>query len=135
VVVFWGVVMGGIAIVMLLAGGDGDEAGEALSGIQSITIIMAAPFALVMVLLCVALSRDLRHDPLMQRAERSQEAVGQAVEYGTRAYGEDFRLSVKRASAAAGTGAEGPGPTTDGAATTGARPTGSSAAGSDRDRP
>jgi choline/carnitine/betaine transport len=133
VVVFWGVVMGGIAIVMLLAGGDGDEAGEALSGIQSITIIMAAPFALVMVLLCVALSRDLRHDPLMQRHVRSQEAVGQAVEYGTRAYGGDFRLSVKRASAAAGTGAPGPAPEEVG--TPEPRPTGSSATGPGRERP
>jgi choline/carnitine/betaine transport len=136
VVVFWGVVMGGIAIVMLLVGGDGDEAGEALSGIQSITIIMAAPFALVMVLLCVALSRDLRHDPLMQRAARSQEAVGQAVEYGTRAFGGDFRLSVKRATeaaAAARGGVRTPEPTTDGTGSPG--PAGSSATEPGRERP
>ncbi|CAA9448266.1 MAG: Glycine betaine transporter OpuD [uncultured Pseudonocardia sp.] len=136
VVVFWGVVMGGIAIVMLLAGGDGDEAGEALSGIQSITIIMAAPFALVMVLLCIALSRDLRHDPLMQRAARSQEAVGQAVEYGTRAYGGNFRLSVKRATeaaAAARGGVRAQEPTTDGAESPG--PPGSSATEPGRERP
>ena len=136
VVVFWGVVMGGIAIVMLLAGGDGDEAGEALSGIQSITIIMAAPFALVMVLLCIALSRDLRHDPLMQRAARSQEAVGQAVEYGTRAYGGNFRLSVKRATeaaAAARGGVRAQEPTTDGAESPG--PAGSSATEPGRERP
>jgi choline/carnitine/betaine transport len=141
VVVFWGVVMGGIAIVMLLAGGDGDEAGEALSGIQSITIIMAAPFALVMVLLCVALSRDLRHDPLMQRARRSQEAVGQAVEYGTRTYGGDFRLSVKRATEAAAAARRGgaervdPEPTTGGDAPAGPRPTGSGAAEPDPEDP
>jgi choline/carnitine/betaine transport len=134
VVVFWGVVMGGIAIVMLLAGGDGDEAGEALSGIQSITIIMAAPFALVMVLLCVALSRDLRRDPLMQRAARSQEAVGQAVEYGTRAYGGDFRLSVK--PGAAGSGPVEPAPTTNGAPTAPeAGRAGSSAAEPRREQP
>ena len=61
VVIFWGVVMGAIAIIMLLvAPGD-----EALTGIQNITIIMAAPFALVMVLLCVALAKDLRNDPLV----------------------------------------------------------------------
>jgi choline/carnitine/betaine transport len=95
VVVFWGVVMGGIAIIMLLVGGEGDEAGSALSGIQNITIIMAAPFALVMVLLCVALAKDLRHDPLMRREVRSREAVVQAVEYGTRNYGDDYYLSVK----------------------------------------
>jgi choline/carnitine/betaine transport len=96
VVVFWGVLMGGIAIVMLLVGGEGEEAGSALTGIQNITIIMAAPFALVMVLLCVALARDLRHDPLMRRERRSREAVEQAVEYGTERYGDDYFLSVKR---------------------------------------
>ena len=47
VVVFWGSVMGAIAAIMLLVGGG---QGDALSGIQNITIIMAAPFTLVMVL-------------------------------------------------------------------------------------
>jgi choline-glycine betaine transporter len=92
VVIFWGVVMGGIAIIMLLVGEDG----EALTGIQNITIIMAAPFALVMVLLCVALTKDLRNDPLMRRDVRSQEAVVQAVEYGQKNYGDGFHLSVKK---------------------------------------
>ncbi|MBW0090419.1 BCCT family transporter [Pseudonocardia sp. KRD-184] len=92
VVIFWGVVMGAIAIIMLLV----SPGSEALTGIQNITIIMAAPFALVMVALCVALTKDLRHDPLMRRDVRSQEAVEQAVEYGTRTYGDDFHLSVKQ---------------------------------------
>ena len=42
VVVFWGAVMGAIAAIMLIVGGG---EGDALSGIQNITIIMAAPFA------------------------------------------------------------------------------------------
>ena len=46
VVVFWGAVMGAIAAIMLLVGGG---EGDALSGIQNITIIMAAPFVVVMV--------------------------------------------------------------------------------------
>ncbi|GAA3227018.1 BCCT family transporter [Pseudonocardia petroleophila] len=92
VVIFWGIVMGGIAIIMLLVS-PGDEA---LQGIQNITIIMAAPFAIVMVALCVALTKDLRDDPLMRRDVRSQEAVEQAVVYGTRNYGDDFHLSVKK---------------------------------------
>ncbi|WP_214369867.1 BCCT family transporter [Pseudonocardia sp. H11422] len=90
VVVFWGVVMGGIAIVMLLVGGD-----TALNGIQNLTIITAAPFAVVMVLLCVALTRDLRHDPLMRREYRQVQAVEQAIDYGTQNYGDDFFLNVK----------------------------------------
>jgi choline/carnitine/betaine transport len=92
VVVFWGLVMGAIAAIMLVIGAGQDEA---LSGIQNITIIMAAPFALVMVLLCVALAKDLHDDPLMRRVRRSEQAVGQAVEYGTRTYGDKFFVSVK----------------------------------------
>jgi choline-glycine betaine transporter len=91
VVVFWGVVMGAIAIIMLLVGREG----EALTGIQDITIIMAAPFAVVMVVLCTALAKDLRNDPLMRRDDRSAQAVEQAVEYGTQNYGDEFYLPVK----------------------------------------
>jgi choline-glycine betaine transporter len=84
-------VMGAIAIIMLLVGDEG----EALTGIQNITIIMAAPFAVVMVVLCVALAKDLRHDPLMLRDRRSVVAVEQAVDYGTKNYGDGFVVSVK----------------------------------------
>ena len=56
---------------------------------------MAAPFALVMVLLCVALTRDLRNDPLVRRDTRTAEAIEQAVDYGTQAYGDRFFLNVK----------------------------------------
>jgi choline/carnitine/betaine transport len=91
VVVFWGVVIGAIATVMLLVGQDG----EALTGIQNITIIMAAPFAVVMVALCVALAKDLRSDPLVRRDDRSEAAVSAAVDYGTRTYGGNFFLPVK----------------------------------------
>ncbi|MBW0114640.1 BCCT family transporter [Pseudonocardia abyssalis] len=92
VVIFWGIVMGGIAIIMLIV----SPGNEALQGIQNITIIMAAPFAIVMVALCVALTKDLRNDPLMRRDVRSQEAVEQAVDYGTQNYGDAFHLSVKK---------------------------------------
>ena len=91
VVIFWGIVMAAIAIIMLLVA----PGSEALTGIQNITIIMAAPFALVMVLLCVALSKDLRNDPLVQRDMRSMAAVEQAVDYGTQAYGDQFFFNVK----------------------------------------
>jgi choline-glycine betaine transporter len=84
-------VMGAIAIIMLLVGDEG----EALTGIQNITIIMAAPFAVVMVVLCVALAKDLRNDPLMLRDRRSAAAVEQAIEYGTKNYGDEFVVAVK----------------------------------------
>jgi choline/carnitine/betaine transport len=90
VVVFWGTVMGAIAIIMLLVGGD-----EALGGIQNITIIMAAPFALVMIALCVALAKDLRSDPITRRDDRAVAAVEQAVDYGTTRHDGNFVINVK----------------------------------------
>jgi choline/carnitine/betaine transport len=48
-VIFWGLLTGAVAAVMLLAGGD--EPSEALSGLQRITIVAALPFVLVMLLL------------------------------------------------------------------------------------
>ncbi|MEJ2852508.1 MULTISPECIES: BCCT family transporter [unclassified Saccharothrix] len=64
VVVFWGVLTGAMAAVMLLVGGS-----NALTGLQNLTIIAALPFAAVMVGLCVSLARDLRSDPLFVREE------------------------------------------------------------------
>src|SRR4051812_7183752 len=105
IVVFWGVVMGAIAAIMLIIGaGDGD----ALTGIQNITIIMAAPFAVVMIVLCVALAKDLHDDPLMRRDRRSAAAVEQAVEYGTTQYGDHFVVSVKQHPNGGLTAAAGP---------------------------
>jgi choline-glycine betaine transporter len=86
------VVMGAIAAIMLVIGAG---SGDALTGIQNITIIMAAPFAVVMVVLCVALAKDLHDDPMMRRDRRSTEAVEQAVEYGIDRYGDHFIVSVK----------------------------------------
>jgi len=86
VVVFWGALMGAIAAIMLLVGGG---KGDALSGIQNITIIMAAPFVVVMILMCVALTKDLRNDPLVRRDQRCTVAIEQAVEFGTTNYGDD----------------------------------------------
>jgi choline/carnitine/betaine transport len=75
VVVFWGVLMGAVAIVMLLVG---DDDGDALSGLQNLTIIVAAPFALIMVGLCWALWRDLRTDPLMVKEDEMLKALREA---------------------------------------------------------
>jgi choline/carnitine/betaine transport len=92
VVIFWGVVMGAIAAIMLTIGAGQDEA---LNGIQNITIISAAPFAIVMVALCIALAKDLHDDPLMRRDRRAVAAVEQAVEHGTKTYGDEFVVAVK----------------------------------------
>jgi choline/carnitine/betaine transport len=104
-VVFWGVVTGAVAAVMLLIGGD-----EALTGLQNLTIIAALPFALVMVGLAVSLAKDVRSDPLVLRRTYATEAVEQAVVDGITRHGDDFVLVVEAA-----------GPT-DERGTTGSRP-------------
>jgi choline/carnitine/betaine transport len=91
IVVFWGVVMGAVAAIMLLVGDD------ALTGLQNLTIIAALPFALVMVGLAVALAKDLRSDPMMLRRAFATEAVEQAVVEGITRHGDDFALVVQQA--------------------------------------
>ncbi|MGW1345577.1 BCCT family transporter [Kribbella sp. NPDC002412] len=91
VVIFWGVLTGAVAAVMLLVGGGGSEA---LQGLQNLTIVAALPFALVMVGLAVALAKDLRTDPLMLRHAIGSEAVEAAVIEGVSNHGDDFTLVV-----------------------------------------
>nr|WP_206053931.1 BCCT family transporter [Nocardioides iriomotensis] len=91
-VIFWGVVTGAVAAVMLLVGGD-----DALTGLQNITIVAALPFAVVMVGLAWALVKDLRDDPLMVRRRYAEAAVEKAVVYGATEHGDDFELSVRKA--------------------------------------
>ncbi|MCX5150499.1 BCCT family transporter [Streptomyces sp. NBC_00320] len=54
-VVTWGVLMAAVAAVLLVAGG--------LKSLQTATILVALPFAIVMLLLCWALVKELREDP------------------------------------------------------------------------
>jgi choline/carnitine/betaine transport len=97
-VVFWGVVTGAVAAIMLLIGsGEADV----LTGLQNLTILAAAPFVIVMAFMCVALMRDLRRDPLIVRGEMASEAVELAVVEGHKQYEGDFEIRI------------GPGPGTD----------------------
>ncbi|MFD5428859.1 BCCT family transporter [Streptomyces sp. NPDC127084] len=91
VVIFWGLLTGAVAAVMLLVGGG---QGDALAGLQNLTILAAAPFALVMIGMCFALMRDLRHDPLIVRGERGEEVVGVAVIEGHEKYAGDFAIRI-----------------------------------------
>ncbi|SDD17396.1 BCCT family transporter [Glycomyces harbinensis] len=54
-VVFWGATIGAVAAVLLLSGG--------LEGLKNATIIVALPFVVVMLALCVALMKELTVDP------------------------------------------------------------------------
>ena len=90
-VIFWGVAMGAVALVMLLVGGE-----DALTGLQTITIIAALPFVLVMIGLAVALVKDLRSDPMIVRRRYASEAVDSAVVHGVKEHGDDFMISVEK---------------------------------------
>lgn len=91
VVIFWGMVTGAVAAIMLLIG-DGSD--DALTGLRNLTILVAAPFTLVMIGMCVALMRDLRHDPLIVRGEHGTEAVEKAVIAGHEQYDGDFEIRI-----------------------------------------
>ncbi|QSR31404.1 choline transporter [Nocardioides sp. S5] len=91
-VIFWGVATGAVAAVMLLVGGA-----DALSGLQTITVIAALPFVLIMIGLAVALVKDLAQDPMVVRRQYAIEAVEAAVITGVTEHGDDFVLSVEKA--------------------------------------
>ena len=83
--------MGAVAAVMLLVGGE-----DALTGLQTITIIAALPFVLVMIGMAVALVKDLRNDPMVVRRQYAAEAVDTAVISGVTQHGDDFIISVEK---------------------------------------
>lgn len=76
---------------MLLVGGA-----DALSGLQTITIIAALPFVVVMIALCVSLVKDLRTDPMIVRAKYASKAVEQAVVHGVSEHGDNFVIRVSK---------------------------------------
>ncbi len=101
VVAFWGVVMAGIAVVMLLMGNA-----SALAGLQSLVIVTAVPFAAVMILIIFAWFRELRSDPYILRARYAELAVRNAVLEGVDKYGDDFGIQVVETKPGCGAGAE-----------------------------
>ncbi|ASU77039.1 BCCT family transporter [Actinopolyspora erythraea] len=91
IVIFWGAATGAVAAVMLVIGHGGDTA---LSGIQNLTFIGALPFTVVMVVMCVALVKDLRADPLTLRADKGTEVLERAVLKGHRRHDGNFELEI-----------------------------------------
>ncbi|GAA4943703.1 BCCT family transporter [Streptomonospora halophila] len=89
VVIFWGAATGAVAAIMLIAGGK-----DALSGIENLTFLGALPFALVMVLLCVSLMKDLRSDPMMLLDNKRVEVVEAAVQQGVDEHEGEFRFDI-----------------------------------------
>lgn len=96
---FWVILMAGIAIVMILMGGP-----TSLSALQNLITITALPFAIIIILMCVAVIRELRHDPMMIREHYEQVAVSQAVRQGIEEHGDNFELSIDAVPADSGRG-------------------------------
>lgn len=91
ITVFWALCMAGIAVVMLLTGGD-----TALTGLQNLITITALPFTVVLVLMAVALQRELANDPFAIRDRYQRAAVEKATVRGLVQYGDDFAFTVER---------------------------------------
>ncbi|WP_196880540.1 BCCT family transporter [Arthrobacter sp. CAN_A214] len=71
--ILWGTLTGAVAAVLLSVG--------SLGALQTVTIIAAAPFVLIMIGLCIALMIDLARDPAVagtrsRKASRRDEPVG-----------------------------------------------------------
>ncbi|GAA2821451.1 BCCT family transporter [Saccharopolyspora taberi] len=94
VVIFWGAATGAVAAIMLVIGGGKETA---LEGIQNLTFIAALPFTVVMVLMCVALLKDLRSDHITVRGEKGVEVLEQAVIIGNEEHDGDFQLEISPA--------------------------------------
>ncbi|WP_025274478.1 BCCT family transporter [Haloglycomyces albus] len=67
-VVFWGFTIGALAAVLLLSGG--------LNGLKNATIVVALPFVVVMLFMCVALLKELRTDPGAHPLRRQLRSLG-----------------------------------------------------------
>lgn len=66
--VFWTLVAGAASVALLLAGGA-----ESLTTIQTVAILTALPFSVVILLMCASLTKTLRHEhQLIVRGQRRQ---------------------------------------------------------------
>lgn len=91
-VIFWGALTGAVAAIMLVIGGG---EGDALSGLQNLTIVVSVPFVLVMLGLCISLWKDLQTDPLILKHHLGLVAVEEAVNVGVDQHDGDFSLVVE----------------------------------------
>ncbi len=102
VTVLWGVLLGLVAASLLLAG---TEDADPLSGLQSIMVVSALPFAFVVMGIMVAWAKDLKTDPYMLREKYARAAIAQGVRLGITDHGDDFVFSSSEVAAADGAGA------------------------------
>ncbi|MGI8394098.1 BCCT family transporter [Leucobacter sp. W1038] len=100
VTILWGLLLGLIAISLLLAGGQ-----DALSGLQSLMVVSALPFAFVVIGIMISWARDLRTDPYIIRSKYARAAIAQGVRRGIDEYGDDFVFEASAVPSDEGAGA------------------------------
>ncbi|WP_240484028.1 BCCT family transporter [Corynebacterium sputi] len=100
VTVIWGLLLGLIAVSLLLIGGE-----TALSGLQSIMVVSALPFAFIVIGVMVCWAKDLHTDPYIIRSRYARAAIAQGVRRGIDEYGDDFVFGASEVAADEGAGA------------------------------
>ncbi|GAA1320081.1 BCCT family transporter [Leucobacter albus] len=100
VTILWGLLLSLIAISLLLAGGR-----DALSGLQSLMVVSALPFAFIVMGIMVSWAKDLRTDPYIIRRQYARAAIAQGVRRGIDEYGDDFVFGTSEVPADEGAGA------------------------------
>lgn len=74
VTIFWGVLTGAVAALLLAMSGD-----DGLNGIKQMAIIAALPFVVVVIGMCLSLYLDLRRDPLIVARSQLDDQVDQHI--------------------------------------------------------
>ncbi|WP_246604165.1 BCCT family transporter [Microbacterium marinilacus] len=100
VTIAWGVLLGAAALALLLAGGQ-----TALSGLQSIMVVTALPFALIVIGIIVSWARELSTDPYILRRRFARAAIAQGVRLGIEEHGDDFVFGATEVASDQGAGA------------------------------
>ncbi|MBO3662873.1 BCCT family transporter [Microbacterium stercoris] len=100
VTITWGVLLGAAALALLLAGGE-----TALSGLQSIMVVTALPFAVIVVGIMIAWARELATDPYIMRRKFARAAIAQGVRLGIEEHGDDFVFGATEVQPDQGAGA------------------------------
>ena len=103
VTILWGVLLGLVAASLLLAGTD--DGADPLSGLQSIMVVSALPFAFVVMGIMVAWAKDLKTDPFMLREKYARAAIAQGVRLGIADHGDDFVFGSSEVASEDGAGA------------------------------
>ncbi|WP_072312923.1 BCCT family transporter [Agrococcus sp. Marseille-P2731] len=98
--VFWGLLLGVTAAVLLVGGGE-----TALGGLQSLMVVTALPFAFVVMGVMVAWWKDLSTDPYILRRRYAKAAIAQGVRLGIEEHGDDFVFGSSEVVADDGAGA------------------------------